>query len=62
MAEPALAGLIDALQRLPGVGLKSAQRMAFHLLQRVDQAGKGGLGHAGIRRGTSSPAAAAGRP
>lgn len=33
MAEAALEGLIDALQRLPGVGRKSAQRMAFHLLQ-----------------------------
>jgi recombination protein RecR len=33
MAEPALDGLVDALQRLPGVGVKSAQRMAFHLLQ-----------------------------
>jgi recombination protein RecR len=33
MAEPALADLIDALRRLPGVGQKSAQRMAFHLLQ-----------------------------
>jgi recombination protein RecR len=32
-AEPALEGLIEALRRLPGVGLKSAQRMAFHLLQ-----------------------------
>ena len=32
-AEPALDGLIDALRRLPGVGQKSAQRMAFHLLQ-----------------------------
>ncbi len=31
--EPALEGLIDALRRLPGVGVKSAQRMAFHLLQ-----------------------------
>jgi recombination protein RecR len=30
--------LIEALRRLPGVGIKSAQRMAFHLLQR-DQAG-----------------------
>ncbi|MBX3611448.1 MAG: recombination mediator RecR [Hydrogenophaga sp.] len=28
-----LDGLIDALRRLPGVGVKSAQRMAFHLLQ-----------------------------
>ena len=33
MSEPALDGLIEALRRLPGVGLKSAQRMAFHLLQ-----------------------------
>ena len=29
---PALANLIDALRVLPGVGPKSAQRMAFHLL------------------------------
>ena len=34
MAELALEALIDALRRLPGVGVKSAQRMAFHLLQR----------------------------
>jgi recombination protein RecR len=33
MAEPALDDLIEALRRLPGVGLKSAQRLAFHLLQ-----------------------------
>ena len=33
MAEPALEALIEALRRLPGVGVKSAQRMAFHLLQ-----------------------------
>ena len=30
--------LIQALRRLPGVGVKSAQRMAFHLMQR-DQDG-----------------------
>jgi recombination protein RecR len=30
---PSLARLIDALRTLPGVGPKSAQRMAFHLLQ-----------------------------
>lgn len=29
----ALERLVDALHRLPGVGVKSAQRMAFHLLQ-----------------------------
>ncbi|CAD5373964.1 gap repair protein [Rubrivivax sp. A210] len=33
MADNALEGLIEALRRLPGVGIKSAQRMAFHLLQ-----------------------------
>jgi recombination protein RecR len=33
MSEPSLNALIDALRRLPGVGVKSAQRMAFHLLQ-----------------------------
>jgi len=33
MAEPSLIALIEALRRLPGVGVKSAQRMAFHLLQ-----------------------------
>lgn len=33
MSEPALDALVDALRRLPGVGVKSAQRMAFHLLQ-----------------------------
>ena len=33
MADPALDALIDALRCLPGVGQKSAQRMAFHLLQ-----------------------------
>lgn len=33
MAESSLASLVDALRRLPGVGVKSAQRMAFHLLQ-----------------------------
>jgi recombination protein RecR len=30
----ALDALIQALRRLPGVGIKSAQRMAFHLLRR----------------------------
>ena len=28
-----LDALIQALRKLPGVGVKSAQRMAFHLLQ-----------------------------
>lgn len=34
----ALDGLIQALRRLPGVGVKSASRMAYHLLQH-DRAG-----------------------
>src|SRR6185295_1319226 len=38
MSEPSLDALIEALRRLPGVGVKSAQRMAFHLLQH-DRAG-----------------------
>lgn len=33
VSETALDALVDALRRLPGVGVKSAQRMAFHLLQ-----------------------------
>lgn len=44
-AEPSLNSLIDALRRLPGVGVKSAQRMAFHLLQH-DRDGALKLAHA----------------
>jgi recombination protein RecR len=33
VTERALQDLLDALRRLPGVGARSAQRMAFHLLQ-----------------------------
>jgi recombination protein RecR len=33
----ALNALIEALRRLPGVGVKSASRMAFHLLQHDRQ-------------------------
>ena len=43
MAEPTLDALIEALRRLPGVGVKSAQRMAFHLLQH-DRDGAARLG------------------
>ena len=32
-----LEALIQALRRLPGVGIKSASRMAFHLLQHDRQ-------------------------
>lgn len=34
MFSPALEALVDALRCLPGVGPKSAQRMALHLLER----------------------------
>jgi len=34
VTEHALQELLDALRRLPGIGARSAQRMAFHLLQR----------------------------
>ncbi|MCB1908038.1 MAG: recombination protein RecR [Rhodocyclaceae bacterium] len=43
MSSPSsLEALIEALRVLPGVGPRSAQRMAYHLLQR-DQAGAGRL-------------------
>lgn len=35
---PRLAALIEALRRLPGVGPRSAQRMAFHLLEKDREA------------------------
>lgn len=41
----ALDALIQALRRLPGVGLKSASRMAFHLLQH-DRSGAQLMAHA----------------
>lgn len=42
---PALEQLIEALRCLPGVGPKSALRMAYHLMQR-DRKGAGVLAHA----------------
>lgn len=39
-ASPLLSELIEALRCLPGVGPKSAQRMAYHLLQRNRQGAK----------------------
>ncbi len=41
----ALDALIQALKRLPGVGIKSAQRMAFHLMQH-DRGGADALARA----------------
>ena len=40
MPQPLLGQLIDALRCLPGVGPKSAQRMAFHLLERDRDGGR----------------------
>ena len=46
MTDPrSVATLKEALQRLPGVGPKSAQRMAFHLLER-DREGAQQIGEA----------------
>jgi len=42
---PLLVQMIDALRCLPGVGRKSAQRIAFHLLER-DREGARGLSSA----------------
>jgi len=45
MFEPPVQRLIDELSRLPGVGRKSAQRLAFHLLN-VELADAENLGNA----------------
>ena len=37
MYEGAIQDLIDALGRLPGIGPKSAQRIAFHILQSENE-------------------------
>lgn len=37
---PLLTQLVDSLRCLPGVGPKSAQRMAFHILERDRQGGR----------------------
>ena len=39
-SEPLLSQLIEALRCLPGVGPKSAQRMALHLLERDREGGR----------------------
>ena len=43
--DPTLDWLVDALKRLPGIGPRSAQRIAFHLLQH-DRDGAVALGEA----------------
>jgi len=40
MAAPLLEQLIDALRVLPGVGQKTAQRMAYHVLEREREGGQ----------------------
>ncbi|MCJ7555463.1 MAG: recombination mediator RecR [Gammaproteobacteria bacterium] len=45
---PLVSRLVEALRCLPGVGPKSAQRMAFHLLER-DRDGAGALAQAIIQ-------------
>ncbi len=45
MFEPPVQRLIDELSRLPGIGRKSAQRLAFHLLN-TDKADAENLGSA----------------
>jgi recombination protein RecR len=57
---PRLSRLVEALRKLPGVGPKSAQRMAFHLLDRDRSAAEklvvalgealGGIGRCGTCR------------
>lgn len=37
---PAIARLIEELQRLPGIGPKSAQRLAFHILRTDEESAK----------------------
>lgn len=40
MSAPLLEQLIESLRVLPGVGQKTAQRMAYHLLEREREGGK----------------------
>ena len=40
MSTPLLEQLVDALRVLPGVGAKTAQRMALHLLERQREGGR----------------------
>lgn len=40
MSSPLLEQLIDAFRVLPGVGRKSAQRMAYHVLEREREGGQ----------------------
>ena len=47
-----LTRMVEALRRLPGVGPKSAQRMAYHMLQH-DREGMAMLGHAFAQASTA---------
>ena len=37
--------LIEELSKLPGVGAKSAQRLAFHIINRADRGSAAALGY-----------------
>jgi len=37
---PALVALVDALRALPGIGVRTARRMAYHLLQHDPEAAR----------------------
>ncbi len=52
MPEASLQSLIEALRRLPGVGVRSASRMAYHMLQH-DREGARLLAHALEQAATS---------
>ena len=45
---PRLQQLVDALRTLPGVGPKTAQRMAFHLLERNREGAQGIIDALGV--------------
>ena len=46
---PTVGRLIEALQRLPGIGPKTAQRLTFHLLKQPEGAlASSGLWHAPV--------------
>ena len=45
-----LQELVEALRCLPGVGPKSAQRMAFHLLERNRDGGGSSIEERNVRR------------
>ena len=45
---PSVENLVAQLTRLPGIGSRTAQRLAFHILQRPE--GRGARARHGARR------------